>query len=272
MTTISTEPTRTALSWKLVPAVLLSASGVVLFGIENGPVGYTLLALSMVTAALVDVGFFKHLALIAAGMVIISLVPLNADLSLRHMILMGGALALAVLVPWLVSRFAYRETIIKFPMNTGRKWPLAAKLYLVGVVALGYFILPFYLISTGVYQNWPDASDPTIFWRLFLGVNAVGIWDELFFICTAFTLLRQHFPDWLANILQAVVFSSFLWEIGYQAWGPLLTFPFALLQGYTFKLTKSFTYVVSVHLIFDFVLFLALVHAHNREWLPIFLY
>lgn len=149
---------------------------------------------------------------------------------------------------------------------------MTAKLYLIGVVALGYFILPVYLISTGVYQNWPDASDPTIFWRLFLGVNSVGIWDELFFICTTYTLLRRHFPDWLANILRAVIFSSFLWEIGYQAWGPLLTFPFALLQGYTFKLTKSLTYVVSVHLIFDFVLFLVLVHAHNPDWLPIFLY
>lgn len=69
-----------------------------------------------------------------------------------------------------------------------------------------------------------------------------------------------------------MIFSSFLWEIGYKAWGPLLTFPFALLQGFTFKLTKSFTYVVTVHLVFDFVLFLALVHAHNRDWLPIFLY
>jgi membrane protease YdiL (CAAX protease family) len=255
-----------------VPAVFLSASGVFLFGAENGLLGYSLLALSVATAALVDLEFVRHLGLIAAGMLIISLVPLNADLSIGHMALMGGALALAVLVPWLVSRFVYREKIIRFPVNTGRKWPLSAKLYLIGVVALGYFILPVYLVSTGVYQNWPDASDPTIFWRLFLGVNAVGIWDELFFICTTFTLLRRHFPDWLANILQAVIFSSFLWEIGYQAWGPLLTFPFALLQGYTFKLTKSFTYVVSVHLIFDFVLFLALVHAHNREWLPIFLY
>jgi hypothetical protein len=27
-----------------------------------------------------------------------------------------------------------------------------------------------------------------------------------------------------------------------------------------------------VHLAFDFVLFLALVHAHNHDWLPIFLY
>ncbi len=255
-----------------MPAVLLSASGVLLFGVENEPVGYSLLALSLVTAAFVDRELLRHLALVAAGMFFISLVPLNADLSIPHMTLMGGALALAVLVPWLVSRFAYREDIIRFPVNTGRKWPLSAKLYLIGVVALGYFILPVYLVSTGVYRNWPDASEPTIFWRLFLGVNAVGIWDELFFICTTFTLLRRHFPDWLANILQAVVFSSFLWEIGYMAWGPLLTFPFALLQGYTFKLTKSFTYVVSVHLLFDLVLFLTLVHAHNRDWLPIFLY
>jgi len=250
----------------------LSASGVLLFGVENDLAGYSMLATSLVTAAVFDRVFLRHLALVAAGMVIISLVPLNADLSITHMTLMGGALALAVLVPWLVSRFIHRESIITFPVNTGRKWPLSAKLYLLAVVALGYLILPGYLITTGVYQNWPDASDPTIFWRLFLGVNAVGIWDELFFICTTFTLLRQHFPDWLANILQAVIFSSFLWEIGYMAWGPMLTFPFALLQGYTFKLTKSFTYVVSVHLLFDFVLFLALVHAHNRDWLPIFLY
>lgn len=272
MTTIWTQEVRTAVSWKLLPAVLLSASGVLLFGVENDPLGYGVLAISVAAAAVVDREFARHLALVAAGMVIISLVPLNADLSIPHMTLMGGALMLAVLVPWLVSRFVYREQIIRFPVNTGHKWPLAAKLYLIGVLALGYFILPGYLISTDVYQNWPDASDPTIFWRLFLGVNAVGIWDELFFVCTTFTLLRRHFPDWLANILQAVIFSSFLWEIGYMAWGPLLTFPFALLQGYTFKLTKSLTYVVTVHLLFDFVLFLALVHAHNRDWLPIFLY
>jgi membrane protease YdiL (CAAX protease family) len=202
-----------------VPAVLLSASGVLLFGVENDAVGYSLLVLSLVTAAVIDSEFVRHLALVAAGMVIISLVPLDADLNIPHMTVMGGALALAVLVPWLVSRFVYREKIIKFPVNTGRKWPLTAKLYLIAVVPLAYLILPEYLISTGVYQNWPDASDPTIFWRLFVGVNAVGIWEELFFICTTFTLLRRHFPDWLANILQAVVFSSFLWEIGYMAWG-----------------------------------------------------
>lgn len=265
-------PPHTALSWKLLPAALLSASALLLFGFENDPAGYSVLVASLVTAAFIDRPLLRHLVLIAVGLAVISLVPLNADLSLDHMVPMGTVLALAVAVPWLVSRFVYRERIIRFPMFTGQKWSLTAKLYLLGVVALGYLILPVYLISTQVYENWPDASDPTIFWRLFLGVNAVGIWDELFFICTAFTLLSRHFPAWLANLLTAVMFSSFLWEIGYQVWGPLLTFPFALLQGYTFTLTKSFSYVVSVHLLFDFVLFLALVHAHNRDWLPIFFY
>ncbi|MEO7146930.1 MAG: lysostaphin resistance A-like protein [Terrimesophilobacter sp.] len=258
---------------KLFSAALVSASGVLLFGFELNVAGYLTLAASLVVAAFVDRTLLRHLALIVAGLVIISLVPLNADLSIGHMITMGTALALAVAVPWLVGRFVYRERIIRFPMLTGTPWSLTARLYLPGVLILGYFILPVYLIGSGAYLNWPDASgDPSVFWRLFVGVNSVGIWDELFFICTTFTLLRQHFPNWLANLLQAVLFSSFLWEIGYTGWGPLLTFPFALLQGYTFSLTKSFSYVVTVHLLFDLVLFLALVHAHNRDWLAIFLY
>ena len=274
MTDQSTQqaPSRSSVFWKLPPALLVSASAFFLFALQWNIAGYASLAAALLISAFVDWMLFRDLMLIAIGLAIISLVPLNADLSIFHMVQMGTALALAVIVPFAISRFILREKTIRFPVLTGKPWSLPAKLYLPGVVVLGYLILPYYLISTGVYQNWPDAtSDPSVFWRLFVGVNSVGIWDELFFICIAFTLLRRHFPVWLANLLQAVIFSSFLWEIGYQAWGPLLTFPFALLQGYTFSLTKSLSYVVSVHLLFDFVLFLALVHAHNPEWLAIFL-
>lgn len=235
-------------------------------------VGYALLASSLAVSFLVDRRLFRDLALIALGIVIISSVPLNADLSIAHMAQMGIALTLAVALPYLIARFGYKEHSIRFPMLTGKRWGRREFGYLALVLVLGYAILPVYLISTGVYANWPDARDPSIFVRLFIGVNAVGIWDELFFVCTTFTLLRRHFPMWQANLLQAVVFSSFLWEIGYEAWGPALTFTFALLQGFTFTLTKSFTYVVTVHLLFDLVLFLTLVHAHNRDWLPIFIY
>jgi membrane protease YdiL (CAAX protease family) len=259
-------------SWKLVPAALLSASGFLLFVVDAAVPGYLVVAASLASAAFIDRALFRDLALIAAGVVIVSSVPLNADLSLGHMATMGAALVLAVLLPYVVSRYVYREHAIRFPVNTGVRWSRREFAYLGFVVLLGYAILPVYLISTGVYLNWPNPNDPQTFFRLLVGVNAVGIWDELFFICTTFTLLRRHFPDWLANLLQAVIFSSFLWEIGYRSWGPLLTFPFALLQGYTFRITKSLSYVVSVHLIFDLVLFLALVHAHNPDRLAIFIY
>jgi membrane protease YdiL (CAAX protease family) len=263
---------RRAVSWRLLPGVLLSLSGVLLYGIGTDVGGYGALAASLITAAVIDRRLFKDLVLIAAGMVIISAVPLDSDISIGHMAQMGSALALAVLVPYAVSRWVYRDHAVRFPVNTGQRWSRTERLYLVFIVALGYAILPFYMISTGVYQNWPNVSEPDAMIRLFIGVNAVGIWDELFFVCTTFTLLRRHYPDWLANVLQAFVFSSFLWELGYHAWGPLLTYPFALLQGYTFKRTKSLTYVVSVHLLFDLVLFLVLVHAHNRQWLDFFVY
>ena len=115
-------------------------------------------------------------------------------------------------------------------------------------------------------------GEPSEIIRLFLGVNAVGLWDELFFICTVFALLRRHFRLWQANILQAIIFVSFLWELGYTSWGPFLTTPFALIQGYLFNRTRSLPYVLCTHLIFDCVLWAVLLHAHNPGWLPIFIY
>ena len=140
------------------------------------------------------------------------------------------------------------------------------------VPLLGWAILPFYFIRSGAYENWPHITDPSELLRFFVGVNAVGTWDELFFICTVLVLLRRHFPLWQANLLTATIFVSFLWELGYRAWGPFLTAPFALLQGYLFAKTRSLGYVLAVHLLFDAIVFLAIVHAHNRDWIPIFVY
>lgn len=94
-----------------------------------------------------------------------------------------------------------------------------------------------------------------------MGVGAVGIWDELFFICTVFVLLCRHFPVWQANLLQAVCSFHFSGSSATRHWGPLLTIPFALLQGFIFMKTRSLEYVVTVHLLFDAVVFLVLAHA-----------
>ena len=223
-------------------------------------------------AGFIDWALLRDLALITAGLVAISLVPITTDISTEHMAVMGTAMILAVGIPYLVSRFVFKDHAVRFPVMTGHPWTRTEKWYLAAVVIMGYALLPAYMVNTGVYGNWPAVSDPEGIFRLFLGTNVLGIWDELFFICTCFALLRRHLVDWQANLVQAVLFTSFLWELGFHAWGPLLIYPFALVQGWIFRLTKSLTYIVCVHLLFDFVLFLVLVHAHNPEWLAIFVY
>ena len=84
-------------------------------------------------------------------------------------------------------------------------------------------------------------------------------------------LFKRHVPVWQANLLQMVIFVSFLWELGYQAWGPLLMIPFALLQGWIYSQTKSLPYVLTVHLLLDAVVFLVIVHARNDGVFPFFL-
>jgi membrane protease YdiL (CAAX protease family) len=256
----------------LVPASALAASGLLLFGLEQRTAGYAVLAVSLLVAFVVSRTLCRDLALAAVGVLAISAVPITTDISLEHMAVMGTAMAVAVAVPYLLSRFVYGDHVIRFPLTHPRTWTRPERWWLLLVVVLGYAVLPVYMIRSGVYQNWPAVEEPGEVARLFLGTNALGIWDELFFVCTVFTLLRRHLPMWQANVLQAVLFTSFLWELGFHSIGPLLIFPFALVQGWTFATTRSLTYVVAVHLLFDLVLFGVLVHAHQRDWLAIFVY
>jgi membrane protease YdiL (CAAX protease family) len=281
--------TRPTWSWGLLPALLVCLAAPAFFVVRLPWLGWVLLALGMVGAWLVErrapqdatvhadsggtstwmprtaprPSILRDLSLIAAGLLIVSAIPLAARLDDFAFVRFGLALGGAVAVPYVVSRWVYRDRAIRFPWRGGGRWTRFQWSWLAGVLLLGWLILPFYFITTGVYQNWPVVDTPDLIARLFVGVGSVGIWDELFFICTVFALLRRHFPFWQSNVLQAMVFVSFLWELGYQAWGPLLTIPFALLQAFIFMKTRSLTYVVTVHLLFDAVVFLVLVHAHN---------
>lgn len=274
-TTPVTDPGPTTSPGRLLAAALVCGSSVALFAFESRTVGYPVLLAGLVVAALVDRDpgrrLLRHLALISGSLALIGLIPLKADLSDAAILRFAVVLGLAVAVPLVVSRRLWGEDVIRFPVRTGRRWSRFEWGYLTLVVVLGYLVLPVYFITSGAYRNWPAISTTDEIARLFVGVNAVGLWDELFFICTVFALLRQHFTFTQANLLQATVFVSFLWELGYQSWGPLLTIPFALLQGYIFNRTKSFLYVLVVHLSFDVIIFGVLVHAHNPGLLDVFL-
>ncbi len=257
--------------WSWAALVMLALAGILLFAMGAPVAGYPVLLASVLSGVVASRQLGRDLGLIASGVVIMSLVPITTDISVAHMAVMGCAMVAAIAIPYLGSRFVLRDHAVRFRIGNASGWSRFEWGWLIAVIGLGYLLLPVYLIRSGVYLNWPDADQPGEVARLFLGTNALGIWDELFFICTVFVLLRRHYPGAAAMVAQAVLFTSFLWELGFREWGPILIFPFALVQSFTFALTRSLAYVVTVHLLFDLVLFLVLLHAHNRSVLPIFL-
>jgi membrane protease YdiL (CAAX protease family) len=275
MTSTATAPVEAPprFSWNLAPAMMVALSAFLMFGLQREELAYPVLAVGIVLGFVIDRDLGRSLLLIGIGLAPIGLISVAADIRWSHYFLVAGVLAVAVLAPYLIDRFWFRRHVIRFPLRSGRRWTIAEKVYMFSVVGLAWLIMPFYFIRSGTYLNWPAPREPSELARLFVGVNAVGLWDELFFICTVFTLLRRHLPLWQANLLQAVIFVSFLWELGYTSWGPFLTYSFALVQGYLFARTRSLPYVLITHLVFDCVLWLILVHAHNPGWIPkIFLY
>ena len=233
--------------------------------------GYLALAIGLAVATATNRRLARDLALIAVPLLLISFISVEANLEWGNIALMGTVLTTCVVFPYVMSRWVYRDHAVRFPGRPGEPWSRGEWSWLAAVLLLGYAILPVYFITSGSYRNWPAVESFSEIARLFVGVGFVGIWDELFFICVVFALLRRHFPFWVANALQAIVFVSFLWELGYRSWGPALTLPFALIQGWIFEKSRSVYYIITVHLLFDVVVFLVLVYAHHPAWVPIFL-
>lgn len=249
---------------------LVSVSAVPLIALQQFWIGLGFLLAGLGLALVVDRVLVRSLAPVGIGLVLLGATPLEADLSDLGMLRFTLILGAAVIIPTVLARRIVAPDAITFPVR-GTPWTISRWVYLVVVIVVGYLVLPFYFIGSGTYHNWPAVTGANEIARLFIGVNAVGIWDELFFICIVFALFRRHVPLWLANVLQATIFVSFLWELGYRAWGPALTIPFALVQGWIFAATASLGYVVTVHLIFDAIIFMILVHAHTPELFDIFI-
>lgn len=250
---------------------LLAASGILLIALQLKPYGWSALLICAVSLLITDRPFAKDVLLIVISLAILGITPINTDISFVHMLYIGTTLLFAVLIPYLVSRFIYKDHIVRFPWHHGRSWYKSEILYIgiSGIVA--YFLVPYYLKSTGAYLNWPSDNDTASLVRLFVGTNGLGIWDELFFVTTVLGILRHYFSFFAANIFQAILFTSFLFELGFRSWGFVMIFLFALLQGYIFWKTESLFYIVTVHLTVDLVLFLALIYAYHPDMMPIFL-
>jgi membrane protease YdiL (CAAX protease family) len=254
----------------LFTALLLGFCAIALIGLQLKFLGWMFYGIGLISLLFGTKQFKKDLLLVYISLGILGFTPITTSIDFMHILQMGSLLSLAVAIPYLVSRFIYKDYLVRFKFHHGRSWYKAEIGYIIFTAIVAYLVLPFALSNTGSYHNWTVEPGVINLIVLFIGTQALGLWDELFFISTVFGILRRHFTFWAANLTQAVLFTSFLYELGFRGWMFIMIFLFALLQGYVFKKTESLFYVITIHLTLDLVLYLVLIHAHHPTWLPIF--
>ena len=251
--------------------IFLTLSAIIIIAFQQ-TWGFLIFFAGFALTVFCDKDFRNHIWLIYLSLGILAFTSIDTDISYLHMLSMGTKLLIVLLVPWTISKYFYKTNVVEFKFNLSRKWSNLEKWYVLFCLILSYLVIPFYLMNSGAYLNWSVDLDVSHISRLFVGTNALGIWDELFFINVVFVILRRYFSLWTANIAQAFLFTSFLFELGFTGWGFLLIFPFALIQGITYEKTKSLFYVITIHLVLDFILFLALIWSYYPEKINIFLF
>ncbi len=198
----------------------------------------------------------RRLGVLLGTIALLAAAPIHTGLSNRHFLHLG-AFFLAVVVGPAAILARTDPGVIEF-----RFWPRRLRwqdvVYTLLSIPLSYAVFGwwFFHADPGLAGHWPLPLQPDReeTWRLIVGINCVGVWDELFFLNTVYATLRSLFPRRLANAAQAVVYTSVLYDMAFTGIGPLVVGVFALTQGAMYEGSRSLLWVLIVHLVVDFFL------------------
>lgn len=208
-----------------------------------------------------------YLAL-AAPLLLLSFAPISTDTSAWGFLYLGACFLWALVLPaWLTQN--ENPSPVTFAFWPRKLEPLEVFYVLLSVpLAWGVFRLYFGVLSPEVPFNWtlPPAPDGGELLRLFIGINLVGVWDELFFVNVGYALLRGLFPARTANLAQAVIYTTVLWTMAFRGFGPIFVYIFALTQGAMYERSRVLLWVLLVHLIVDYFLFQEIVTAYYPDF------
>jgi hypothetical protein len=209
----------------------------------------------------------RNLGILLVCLLVLAFTPIHTGLSTAHFFTLGLPFLFVVLLPYLFMRWQAPGEVVwrLFPKRLAWK----DIFYVMIAVPLSWVIIQgyFFTLTPDLAANWPLPSpyDPDAVNRLVLGINAVGIWDELFFINTVYVLLRGIYPSWISNLAQAVVYTSVLYTMAFTGAGPIIVYCFALTQGAMYERAGVLFYVLLVHLIIDVFLVLAILSYHYPD-------
>ena len=198
---------------------------------------------------------------------ILAACDINTSTTTANFLQVGLPFALVVFLPPLLLQRS-DPWVIRFRFWPRKRWR-SDLIYTLVSIPLSWAVLKLYWsVNPDLYHQWWLSSEmrPDEIRRLFAGINMVGIWDELFFVNTAFALLRSLFRFPLANALQAVVYTSVLYDMAFEGIGPVIVFCFAWTQGLMFERSGNLLFVLLVHLIVDFFLVAAILNSYNPSF------
>ncbi len=258
---------------------LMTAAMVLIIGLKShaGPVpgfawhylGWPLLAASLFLARNSTYRNWRPTVVLLAYLItLLFFTTIDGDTSNAHVLELALKLGIGILlIPALVAKYWMKESLDYSWFNGSWSFRMWLWIPLGFVLAFSFLYVYFHYWTPTLHHSWPlplEGDRSGALWRIFWGCNFVGIWDELAFINFVFIILNRHFRFWEANVAQAFFFTSFLHEMAFVGWGPVVIFLFALVQGLTYKKTQSLFYIVILHLMIDSILFYMIA---NR-WYP----
>ena len=219
-----------------------------------------------------EVKLRRRMFVLLGCVVLLGLADINPGLSNENFIALGIPFSLVILLPSIIQLFGDRG-IIRY-----RFWPVHWRkhdvIYTILSITLAWLVLKGYesgnrlFFEDELFRHWTlgPEPDPGEIRRLFIGINLVGIWDELFFVNIAFALLRSLFSFRIANAVQAVLYTAVLYDMAFTGCGIFIVFFFAWTQGSMFEKSESLLWVLLVHLIVDYLLVAFIVQTYYPDY------
>ena len=209
-----------------------------------------------------EVAFRRRLGVLLGVIALLAAAPIHTGLDNAHFAKLGACFLAAVLVPNLILRRTDPGVLdLRFWPRRLRRRDLV---YTALAVPLAWVVIGIYFgrLTPEMPTHWWQPAEPSRewIWRLIVGVNCVGVWDELFFVSTTYAILRSLYPRGLANAAQAVVYTSVVCHMAFTGAGPVVVGVFALTQGAMYEGSRCLLWVIVVHLIVDFFLVSAILH------------
>src|SRR5436305_375274 len=133
---------------------VLSLTGVVLIGLQIKLFGWGFLLLGLFLLLFCTKQFRKDFFLIYICLALLGITPITTDISYLHIVQMGIPLILAITIPYIISRYVYKDYLVRFKFHHGRAWYKKEIAYILFTAVIAYFVIPFYLQNTNAYLNW----------------------------------------------------------------------------------------------------------------------